>query len=99
MIEPDILHLAEIIRNVDGNHDKGAAALAEAILSHPGWPVVASSIKPVPVSERLPAAEDMGGDGLSWWFDSSGIWVLDYFSSHYSHWLPYSALPLVESTP
>lgn len=37
-----ILRLAEIIREVDGNHDKGAAALAEAILSHPairgaGW--------------------------------------------------------------
>jgi hypothetical protein len=30
-----ILRLAEIIRAVDGNHDKGAAALAEAILSHP----------------------------------------------------------------
>lgn len=31
-----ILCLAEIIREVDGNHDKGAAALAEAILNHPG---------------------------------------------------------------
>ena len=31
-----ILRLAEIIREVDGNHDKGAGALAEAILSHPG---------------------------------------------------------------
>ena len=31
----DILRLAAIIRRADGNHDKGAAALAEAILSHP----------------------------------------------------------------
>ena len=31
----DILRLAAIIRRVDGNHDKGAAALAEAILGHP----------------------------------------------------------------
>ena len=31
----DILRLAAIIRRVDGNHDKGAAALAEAILRHP----------------------------------------------------------------
>lgn len=31
-----ILALAEIIREVDGNHSLGAAALAEAILSHPG---------------------------------------------------------------
>jgi hypothetical protein len=32
-----ILRLAEIIREVDGNHDLGAAALAEAILAHPGF--------------------------------------------------------------
>ena len=46
-----ILKLAEIIREVDGSHDKGAAALAEAILSHPGsrW---GPAIEPVPVSER-----------------------------------------------
>jgi len=34
----DILRLAAIIRRVDGNHDKGAAALAEAILGHPNHP-------------------------------------------------------------
>ena len=31
-----VLRLAEIIREVDGGHDLGAAALAEAILSHAG---------------------------------------------------------------
>ena len=31
-----ILKLAEIIREVDGGNRLGAAALAEAILSHPG---------------------------------------------------------------
>jgi hypothetical protein len=39
-VPPDvdhILRLADIIRAVDGNHDKGAAALAEAILSHPDF--------------------------------------------------------------
>lgn len=35
--------LAAIIRDVDGNHDKGAAALAEAILSHPDWRMVADN--------------------------------------------------------
>lgn len=52
-----VLRLAEIIREVDGSHDKGAAALAEAILSHPGsrW---GAALEPVPVSERLPGAED-----------------------------------------
>lgn len=36
--EPSVDHvltLAAIIREVDGNHSLGAAALAEAILSHP----------------------------------------------------------------
>ena len=39
VVGPDtdsILALAAIIRAVDGNHSLGAAALAEAILSHPG---------------------------------------------------------------
>ena len=35
--------LALIIREVDGNHDKGSAALAEAILSHPDWRIVADN--------------------------------------------------------
>jgi len=38
--EPDadhVLRLAAIIRKVDGKHDLGAAALAEAILAHPGF--------------------------------------------------------------
>lgn len=44
-----ILKLTEIIREVDGNHDKGAAALAEAILSHPGsrW---SPTVKPEPTA-------------------------------------------------
>jgi hypothetical protein len=47
----DILHLAAIICRVDGNHDKGAAALAEAILSHPDsrW----QHAQPEPETSRL----------------------------------------------
>jgi hypothetical protein len=45
-----ILRLAEIIREVDGNHDKGAAALAEAILSHPDI-CLAGLAAPVPPAE------------------------------------------------
>ena len=40
--DPDvdcILRLAEIVREVDGKHDLGAAALAEAILAHPRFSV------------------------------------------------------------
>ena len=56
-----ILRLAEIIREVDGSHDKGAAALAEAILSHPG-----SRWSPTIEPEELPPgyidAEHTGHD-------------------------------------
>jgi len=44
----DILRLAEIIREVDGNHDKSATALAEAILSHPDCSYDSPAIEPVP---------------------------------------------------
>jgi hypothetical protein len=51
----DILRLAAIIRRVDGNHDKGAAALAEAILSHPDsrW----QHAQPEPQGPSRPAIE------------------------------------------
>ena len=49
-----ILRLAEIIREVDGRHDKGAAALAEAILSHPGICSAGLAALDEAVSERLP---------------------------------------------
>jgi hypothetical protein len=47
-----ILRLAEIIREVDGTHDKGAAALAEAILSHPG---IAEVLPTAPAATPGPA--------------------------------------------
>jgi hypothetical protein len=49
----DILRLAEIIRRVDGNHDKGAAALAEAILSHPDCSYDSPAIEPEPQGPSL----------------------------------------------
>jgi hypothetical protein len=73
-----ILRLAEIIREVDGNHCKGAAALAEAILSHPGsrW---SPTIEPVPVAEDVPheeilrlAAEEIGYEFTGQWFLTGG---------------------------
>lgn len=33
--ETETIYLSEIIREVDGSHSLGAAALAEAILEHP----------------------------------------------------------------
>ena len=49
-----ILALAAIIREVDGNHSLGAAALAEAILSHPGsrWG------RPAPAAANVATEDD-----------------------------------------
>jgi hypothetical protein len=154
-----ILRLAEIIREVDGNHDKGAGALAEAILSHPGsrWrtraelakpepegggsihglegeivatirayasvePQVGASrilhesgfgvvaravlaryarlaIEPVPVSERLPGAEDCDELGQCWWWRDGEVAWFFCDANHlnfplWTHWLPHYALPV-----
>jgi hypothetical protein len=96
-----ILRLAEIIREVDGSHDKGAAALAEAILSHPGsrW---SPTTEPVPVAERLPGAEDCDAEGRCWMFDpcDRGWWSYspalpsDGDPAPFTHWLPHHALPV-----
>ena len=52
-----ILRLAAIIREVDGNHSKGAAALAESILDHPGFRVILAKADEPAVPEcREPAA-------------------------------------------
>jgi len=96
-----ILKLAEIIREVDGNHRLGAAALAEAILSHPGsrW---SPAIKPVPVSERLPGPEDCDAEGRCWWWDDDDDkWCLHEHSPRllcWTHWRPHYALPVPTTT-
>ena len=64
--DPDvdhILRLAEIIRKVDGRHDLGAAALAEAILAHPGFSgchdgPVATAVQGEASESELKAAEE-----------------------------------------
>jgi hypothetical protein len=67
-----ILRLAEIIREVDGNHDKGAAALAEAVLSHPQIGMVLAAEqqwpppKPIP-TEELRAAWNQQADEFNQW--------------------------------
>jgi hypothetical protein len=101
----DILRLAAIIRRVDGNHDKGAAALAEAILSHPEWRMVAAHPAPVPVGVR-PWERDGWLDpeyGWCWFCSPKGSWSLAIPPSNYGdpicHFpytfaLPHWALPL-----
>ena len=48
---------------------------------------------PVPVSERLPGAEDCNEMGQCWWFDAE-LWCLDIYDHEYTHWLPHHALPV-----
>jgi len=50
-----VLNLAAIIRKVDGNHSKGAAALAESILDHPGFRAVLAG-EPAEPEGREPAS-------------------------------------------
>ena len=61
------------------------------------------TIKPVPVSERLPGPEDCDSEGRCWWAANDGIYdhwrKLDLATALNSpwrptHWLPYHALPL-----
>jgi hypothetical protein len=47
-----IIRLAAIIREVDGTHSLGAAALAEAILSHPQIEMV-PALAPAPTKEEV----------------------------------------------
>jgi len=66
-----------------------------------------SQPQPVPVSERLPVAEDCDAEGRCWvWWKNGVRWVLDEWTHHelregplsdcVSHWLPAYALPVPE---
>ena len=66
------LSLAAIIRSVDGSHSLGAAALADAILSHPN----AASVLQPPAPDHIPGATEMVADGereeLAQWLEKLG---------------------------
>lgn len=73
-------------------------AFADAILARWGRP----ALRPVPVSERLPEAEDCDAEGRCWMFTTAVDpgWVLDYpwHCTGWTHWLPAHALPVPEVT-
>jgi hypothetical protein len=89
----------EAIANADTDDEyrafKRGAFFVQERISRP-------TIEPVPVAERLPRPEDCDESGLTcngggwcWWFEqSSQMWVADFYSSHYTHWLPAHALPV-----
>ncbi len=56
-------------------------------------------IEPVPVSERLPGAQDCDADGVCWWWSQDiTAWCLCFAAdgdlSEWTHWLPHWAIPL-----
>ena len=59
--------------------------------------VLVPALKPVPVSERLPGAEDCDDEGCCWMSTTATDpgWVLDYpeHCTNWTHWLPANALP------
>ena len=81
---------------------------ANAIMAgwdHHGWKTDAER-KPIPVSERLPGAEDCDLEGRCWlygphllggeiaaWVYGCPAWA-QRFTAVYSHWLPHYALPV-----
>ena len=68
-------------------------AIAEA-LARWGRP----AIQPVPVSERLPGAEDCDADGFCWFWDLEwSRWQPGEQDQSCTHWLPAHALPIPTS--
>jgi hypothetical protein len=63
-----ILRLAEIICKVDGKHDLGAAALAEAILAHPGF----SGCHDAPVAAAVQGEPSESEEPIEWVVNSLG---------------------------
>jgi hypothetical protein len=56
-------------------------------------------LMPVPVSERLPGAQDCDADGVCWWWSQDiTAWCLCFAAdgdlSEWTHWLPHWAIPL-----
>jgi hypothetical protein len=80
-----------------------AVALACAVLARWGRP----AITPIPVSERLPGAEDCDAEGCCWWWivDQPGQFPYWIYApdeavawAGYQSWLPHWALPLPHKT-
>jgi hypothetical protein len=71
--------------------------LSDLEMGHP-------AIEPVPVSERLPGAEDCDARGWCWyWHPGEECWemvpVVTGTLDEWTHWLPHHALPLPTPTP
>jgi hypothetical protein len=65
------------------------------------WAIVLAWINPtpVPVSERMPGAEDCDAEGMVWGIAEMNCWMLVHHSkiARWRAWLPYNALPIPRS--
>jgi hypothetical protein len=72
------------------------AGFAHALLARWG----SATPRPIPVTERLPGAEDRDDDGDCWWLtpsdeETGAFWCLyEGDIGEHTHWLPAPALPL-----
>jgi len=102
-VGPTDEELDELFTEIDQSGESQSwRAYARAVLQCWGR----SAITPIPVSERLPGAEDCDAEGRCWMLgkiesdwrlicaSNSGVPKLSYC---FSHWLPFYALPLPPS--
>ena len=78
--------------------DTGGIALLEA--AGPGrfeaLPVLVPAAQPVAVSERLPGPKDCEAGECWAWDEAAESWNRTHYAlcNHFTHWLPFNALPL-----
>ena len=103
------------IADEHGHHEGNIFEFARAVLArygHQPAPLAAGEQRhpaPVPVTDRLPSAEDCDAEGKCWWWvpvcppnsnSAFGDWQMHLFSeasytaADATHWLPATALPL-----
>lgn len=64
------------------------------------------SLRPIPLSERLPGSGDCDLHGRCWvwnagscgWWELVHMGMISYSHEDYTHWLPYNAFPIPEVT-
>ena len=78
--------------------DSDLVDYARAVLARWGQPYELPTTQPIPVSERLPQAEDCDAENQCWWFSTEtetqwSKWTYFRGTGAESHWLPANALP------
>jgi hypothetical protein len=83
-----------VVHGADGTQNIGTAY---PVLDRARDALAEQRPQPIPVSERLPKAEDCDAEGRCWFLDTDGgriKWLLCDASEGWITWLPAHALPL-----